>query len=131
MGCSAIMIAFRLVFGWHRHPVASNLKMAFATSSAFAASREDNCEEQPVNRLLKRAKQTLRRCKDSIIQPCPPQLHACEVCDRLECDNEKWQQCEHRLKVASEVIAAETQCPLKQYEDSSCETASEDDSSPR
>ena len=82
-----------------------------------------------MNRLLERVKQTLRRCKDSIIQPCPPELYACEVCDQSECDHEKWQKCEHRLKVAAEVTAVELQGPSKQSEDSSCETG-EVDSSP-
>ncbi len=84
-----------------------------------------------MNQLLKRAKRALRSLKDSIIQPCPPELYACEVCDERECDDEKWQTCEHRLKVAAQVRAAEADCPLKNYSDSAAETAAtEVDSSP-
>jgi hypothetical protein len=61
--------------------------------------------------------------KDSIIQPCPPELYACEVCGERECDDQKWQTCEHRLKVADQVRAAEADCPLKNYPDSAADIA--------
>ena len=100
-----------------------------AESSAFPPSIATSYEESPVNRLLKRAKRVLRSLKDSIIQPCPPELYACEVCDERECDDEKWQTCEHRLKVAAQVRAAEAE--LKNFGNSTAERApAEVDSSP-
>ena len=41
--------------------------------------------------------------KDSLIQECPPELYACEVCGQYECDNERWLNCEHRLKVRDQI----------------------------
>ena len=55
-----------------------------------------------MNRLVEAVKQTVRKIKNSIIQPCPPELYACEVCGKLECDNEEWLNCERRLRVATE-----------------------------
>jgi hypothetical protein len=76
-----------------------------------------------VNRLIKRVKRSIRDLKDSIIQPCPPELYACEVCGERECDDEKWRNCEHRLKVADQVRAAEADYPLKNHPDSAAEIA--------
>lgn len=36
--------------------------------------------------------------KKSVVDECPPELYACEVCGELECDNEKWLKCETRIK---------------------------------
>jgi hypothetical protein len=34
----------------------------------------------------------------AIVQDCPPELYACEVCGHLKCDNQKWVECERRLR---------------------------------
>ena len=36
--------------------------------------------------------------KKSVVDECPPELYACEVCGALECNNEKWLNCEKRIQ---------------------------------
>jgi hypothetical protein len=40
------------------------------------------------------------RVKRAIVQDCPPELYACEVCGRLECNDAQWVQCEQRIAAA-------------------------------
>ncbi len=44
-----------------------------------------------------------KRIVDSIIQDCPPELYACEICGKLECNNEKWLNCETRIRMAESI----------------------------
>lgn len=37
------------------------------------------------------------RRQTEIVQECPPELAACEVCRRLQCGNDEWLACENRL----------------------------------
>lgn len=45
--------------------------------------------------------------KSSLIQEGPPELYACEVCGQYECDNERWLNCQHRLKVCEQMRSLE------------------------
>lgn len=37
------------------------------------------------------------RLHGAILQDCPPELAACQVCNRPHCANETWLNCERRL----------------------------------
>ncbi len=41
-----------------------------------------------------------RRAQRSIIDDCPPELYACEVCGKEACDTQEWLSCETRLAAA-------------------------------
>ena len=47
--------------------------------------------------LLAKARQSFGRLRMCVVQPCPPELYACEACHKLECDDEEWLHCEKRL----------------------------------
>lgn len=32
-----------------------------------------------------------------VVQDCPPELAACQVCQRFDCTNLEWQRCEKRI----------------------------------
>lgn len=34
---------------------------------------------------------------DAVVQDCPPEMSACEVCRKLHCDSAAWLSCERRL----------------------------------
>ena len=42
----------------------------------------------------------LRKIKEAIVQDCPTEYYACEVCNDLDCTNEKWLKCQTRLEAA-------------------------------
>ncbi len=52
--------------------------------------------------VIERVKAAFRKLKNSIIQPCPPEIYACEVCGKVDCSHEEWVNCEYRLKIAAE-----------------------------
>lgn len=35
---------------------------------------------------------------DAVVQDCPPDMAACEVCRKLQCSSAEWLACENRLK---------------------------------
>ena len=45
--------------------------------------------------------------KKSVVDECPPELYACEVCGAKECSNEKWLNCESRIKARDFMLKAE------------------------
>lgn len=70
-----------------------------------------------------KAKQTLAKIKNSIIQDCPPELNACEICRKLECNDEEWLNCEKRLQFAEFTKSPATD-PLSPESDCRHHTAS-------
>jgi hypothetical protein len=46
-----------------------------------------------------------KKFKASIVQDCPAELFACEVCDNLDCTDEEYSHCGRRLAVARYVEA--------------------------
>ncbi len=42
--------------------------------------------------------------KKSVVEEAPPKLYACEVCGKLEADNEKWQNCENRINAHGSLL---------------------------
>ena len=44
--------------------------------------------------------QILKNIKNSFIQECPPELYACEICKKLDCNNAEWIECQERQKSA-------------------------------
>jgi hypothetical protein len=42
----------------------------------------------------------MSRLKSAVVQDCPPELYACEVCGKLECDEAEWTNCGKRLAAA-------------------------------
>ncbi len=45
--------------------------------------------------------------KKSVVDECPPELYACEVCGAQECSNKKWLNCETRIKARDFMLKAE------------------------
>ena len=43
------------------------------------------------------------RLKNALVQDCPPELYACEVCGQRQCSSARWMSCERRL-AASEFM---------------------------
>ena len=50
--------------------------------------------------LRERLRTLVSRVKGMVVQDCPPELYACEVCGKLECDHEEWANCKQRLTAA-------------------------------
>ena len=50
--------------------------------------------------LLKRLRALTCRVKGAIVQDCPPELYACELCGKLDCTNKEWLNCRQRLAAA-------------------------------
>jgi hypothetical protein len=61
----------------------------------------------------------VNRVKDEIVQDCPPELYACEVCRKLDCNSIEWLECPTRLQGAEFVRALkmdptlEIRCPYR------------------
>ena len=53
-----------------------------------------------LNEIGGRIKSAVGRMRDAVVQDCPPELAACEVCGELECSTEQWINCERRLRAA-------------------------------
>jgi hypothetical protein len=49
------------------------------------------------------------RLKHSIIQECPPENYACEICGHLDCGSEQWRTCRKRLAAAQFVKSGNLQ----------------------
>ena len=65
------------------------------------------------------------RVADAIVQDCPPELYACEVCSRLQCSSEEWLTCEKRLAAAQfmrtgDMAALERLKLIRRQEDAAC-----------
>jgi hypothetical protein len=54
------------------------------------------------------------KVKDSILQDCPSDIYACEICDDLDCTNEKWLSCPIRLD-AAEFMEAFKKIPVTDF----------------
>ncbi len=52
--------------------------------------------------------------KKSVVDECPPELYACEVCGAPECSNEKWLNCEARKKARDFMLKAEGKSTLQE-----------------
>ena len=50
--------------------------------------------------ILKRLHALASKAKGGIVQDCPPELYACEVCGKLDCTTEVWLNCPQRLAAA-------------------------------
>lgn len=50
--------------------------------------------------MLNRIKAIIQRVKLAIVQPCPPDLDACESCGRPQCEPERFASCRMRLGFA-------------------------------
>ena len=57
--------------------------------------------------------------KKSVVDECPPDLYACEVCGAQECDNDKWLKCETRIK-ARDFMLKESESSAKRAEGTPC-----------
>jgi len=47
----------------------------------------------------KRLRGLVDRLKQSVVQPIPPELEACEVCGKLDCSQDEWGRCQQRIAV--------------------------------
>lgn len=84
----------------------------------------DECSDEDgfvgFERLTERVRQALKRLKGSIVQDCPPELYACEVCKKLECNNEEWLHCEKRLEAAEFMKSFGKPRPRQSLPDTEC-----------
>ena len=53
-----------------------------------------------LNALLQRLRALTSRVKGGVVQDCPPELYACEVCGKLDCTSTTWLNCRQRLAAA-------------------------------
>jgi hypothetical protein len=53
-----------------------------------------------LNTILNKLRALASKAKGRIVQNCPPELYACEACGQLDCSNEAWLNCRHRLAAA-------------------------------
>jgi len=47
--------------------------------------------------LRDRIRKLASKVRDAVVQDCPPELSACEVCGQLNCRSAEWLSCEKRL----------------------------------
>jgi len=47
-----------------------------------------------------RLRSLVSRLKGIVVQDCPPELYACEVSGKLECNHSEWVNCKERLAAA-------------------------------
>jgi hypothetical protein len=62
-----------------------------------------------VGALRDRLRALMSRLKGAVVQDCPPELYACEVCGKLECDYAEWANCEKRIAAAEFVRSGNQQ----------------------
>ena len=56
-----------------------------------------------------RLRKLMLRLKRAVVQDCPPELYACEVCGKVECDHAEWAKCEKRIAAAEFMLSANQQ----------------------
>lgn len=49
--------------------------------------------------------------KKSVVDECPPELYACEVCGAPECSSEKWVNCTKRINARDFMLKADGKTP--------------------
>ena len=42
-------------------------------------------------------KKLTAKVSNVVVQDCPPELAACQICNKLDCQSEEWLRCETRL----------------------------------
>jgi hypothetical protein len=62
-----------------------------------------------IKTILIKLRAFVSRAKGGIVQDCPPELCACEVCGKLECRNEVWLNCRQRLAAAQFIQTGDPQ----------------------
>ena len=70
--------------------------------------KEPTVSTRKVNFLTK-LRALAARMKRGIVQDCPPELHACEICDKLDCNSVQWLNCPNRLAAAQFVQSGDQQ----------------------
>lgn len=58
------------------------------------------------NSIVKKLSALASNARAAIVQDCPPELSACEVCGEFECSSEEWLHCSRRLEVAQRMNSA-------------------------
>ena len=53
-----------------------------------------------VTAIVKRLRSLVSKVTGGIVQDCPPELGACEVCGEQDCTSQMWLNCRHRLAAA-------------------------------
>lgn len=66
---------------------------------------------------------TKARLHGAVLQDCPPELAACEVCNRPHCSNDAWLRCERRL-AAQRYLEAGDQAALQHLREEHAAAAS-------
>jgi hypothetical protein len=59
--------------------------------------------------LRDRLHKLMLRLKRAVVQDCPPELYACEVCGKIECDYAEWANCEKRIAAAEFIVSGNQQ----------------------
>lgn len=85
--------------------------------------------------MLQSVRALVSRTKGGVVEDCPPELYACEVCGKLECASETWLKCRQRLAAAQFVKSGDRDAlnELKQLQQTrdrelTCELSASDES---
>lgn len=66
-----------------------------------------------VSTLRERVRAAVARLSAHVVTACPPELVASESCRQLQCDDNEWVGCKHRVKVARLSVAADEEMRRK------------------